>query len=123
MRATAFRWILRGEPFIPGSQAPDDGFPEILRHLVRQRGIPEGEAMETFLHPKLRDLSDPFLMPDMQAAVERILKAVDAKETVCIYGDYDVDGISAITLISKILHAYGLEPRAFDPAGEQRDTG
>ena len=71
--------------------------------------------METFLRPKLRDLSDPFLMPDMKAAVERILRAADAKETVCIYGDYDVDGISAITLMSKILSAYGLEPRSFVP--------
>lgn len=115
MRATAFRWILRGEPFIPGSQAPDDGFPEILRHLVSQRGIPEGDAMESFLRPKLRDLSDPFLMPDMQPAVERILKAIDAKENVCIFGDYDVDGVSAITLMLKILRAYGLEPRPFIP--------
>jgi single-stranded-DNA-specific exonuclease len=115
MRATAFRWILRGEPFDPGAHADEKGFPAILRHLVSQRGIPEGEAMDSFLHPKLRDLSDPFLMPDMQAAVARILQAVDAKETVCIYGDYDVDGVSAITLMSKILHAYGLEPRPFIP--------
>jgi single-stranded-DNA-specific exonuclease len=114
MRATAFRWILRGEPFAPGSHADETGFPAILRHLVSQRGIPESEV-ESFLHPKLRDLSDPFLMPDMQAAVERILRAIDAKETVCIFGDYDVDGVSAITLMSKILHAYGLEPRTFIP--------
>lgn len=71
--------------------------------------------MESFLHPKLRDLSDPFLLPDMLPAVERILRAVDAKENVCIYGDYDVDGVSAITLMSKILRAYGLEPRPFIP--------
>lgn len=115
MRATAFRWILRGEPFIPGLHADEEEFPAILRHLAGQRGIPEGNAMESFLHPKLRDLSDPFLMPDMQPAVERILKAVDEKETVCIYGDYDVDGVSAITLMSKILHGYGLNPRAFIP--------
>lgn len=114
MRATAFRWILRGEPFDPGSHADEDGFPAILRHLVSQRGIPEDE-IESFLHPKLRDLSDPFLMPEMHAAVERILMAVDAKQAVCIYGDYDVDGISAITLMSKILRAYGLEPRPFIP--------
>lgn len=115
MSATAFRWILRGEPFDPGLHADEEGFPAILRHLVRQRGIPEGDAMEFFLHPKLRDLSDPFLMPDMQPAVERILKAIDGKETICIFGDYDVDGISAITLMWKILHSYGLDPRPFVP--------
>ena len=115
MRATAFRWVMRGEPFLPNGRAADEGFPEILRHLVRQRGIPEGEALEAFLHPKLKDLSDPFLMPDMRAAVTRILAAADRKESVCIFGDYDVDGISSITLMTKILRAYGLEPRAFVP--------
>jgi len=115
MRATAFRWILRGEPFLPNGRVADNDFPEILRHLVRQRGIPEGDALDTFLHPKLRDLSDPFLMPDMQPAVERILEAVDRNEKVCIYGDYDVDGISSITLMSRILRSYGLEPRPFIP--------
>ncbi|MDE0836574.1 MAG: DHH family phosphoesterase, partial [Akkermansiaceae bacterium] len=115
MSATAFRWIQRGEPFNPGSHPPDENFPEILRHLVSQRGIPEGEAMESFLRPKLKDLSDPFLIPDMHPAVERILKAVDSQENVCIYGDYDVDGVSSVTLMSKILHTYGLEPRSFIP--------
>jgi single-stranded-DNA-specific exonuclease len=115
MRATAFRWVTRGEPFLPNGRAADEDFPEILRHLVRQRGIPEGEAMESFLRPKLKDLSDPFLMPDMRPAVTRILEAADRKERICIFGDYDVDGISSITLMTKILRAYGLEPRAFVP--------
>jgi single-stranded-DNA-specific exonuclease len=115
MRATAFRWVTRGEPFLPDGRAADDGFPEILRHLTRQRGIPGGAELATFLHPKLKDLSDPFLLPDMRPAVTRILAAVDRKEKICIFGDYDVDGISSITLMTKILHAYGLEPRAFVP--------
>ncbi len=115
MRATAFRWVIRGEPFLPNGHAADEDFPEILRHLVRQRGVPEGAAMEAFLHPKLKDLSDPFLMPDMRPAVTRILEAADRKERICIFGDYDVDGISSITLMTKILRAYGLEPRAFVP--------
>jgi single-stranded-DNA-specific exonuclease len=115
MRTTAFRWVMRGEPFLPNGHAADEGFPEILRHLVRQRGIPEGEALEAFLHPKLKDLSDPFLMPDMRPAVTRILEAADRKEKICIFGDYDVDGISSITLMTKILRAYGLKPRAFVP--------
>ena len=71
--------------------------------------------MENFLRPKLKNLKDPFLIPGMDAAVKRILAAVDAKEKVCIYGDYDVDGISSITLMAKILHAYGIEPRTFIP--------
>jgi single-stranded-DNA-specific exonuclease len=54
-------------------------------------------------------------MPDMRPAVTRILEAADRKERICIFGDYDVDGISSITLMTKILRAYGLEPRAFVP--------
>ncbi len=115
MRAQAFRWILRGEPFLPNGSRTDDGFPEILKHLVRQRGVPEGPEMESFLRPKLKDLKDPFLIPDMRLGVDRILQAIDRSEKVVIYGDYDVDGISSITLMSKILHAYGLEPRPFIP--------
>jgi len=91
------------------------GFPPILEHLIRQRGLPEGVGMEAYLQPKLRDLADPFLLPDMHLAVERILLAADRKEAVCIYGDYDVDGVTSITLMRRILHAYGLEARYFIP--------
>lgn len=115
MQAQVFRWIQRGKPFLPDGLDTGDGFPEILKHLVQQRGIPDGEAMESFLRPRLRDLKDPFLIPGVEKAVTRIFEAVDAKETVVIYGDYDVDGVSSITLMSKILHAYGLEPRPFIP--------
>ena len=117
MRAQAFRWIQRGKPFLPGGLA-DEGegdFPEILRYLVRQRGFCADEGMEAFLRPKLKDLKSPFLLPDVTLAVERIFLAVDRGEKVVIYGDYDVDGISSITLMMKILRAYGLEPRPFIP--------
>lgn len=115
MRAQAFRWIQRGEPFLPDGPSADSDFPEILRHLVRQRGISEENEIEDFLRPKLKALKDPFLIPDMLPAVERILRAVDSAEEICIYGDYDVDGVSSITLMMKILHSYGLNPRPFIP--------
>ncbi|MFD2257133.1 single-stranded-DNA-specific exonuclease RecJ [Luteolibacter algae] len=117
MRAMAFRWIPRGEPFYPNGgdrTKTDNDFPEILKHLIHQRGIAENE-IEAFLNPKLRDLKDPFLIPGMDAAVARLLEAIDEKQKVCIYGDYDVDGISSITLMCKILHAYGLKPETFIP--------
>lgn len=87
----------------------------MLEHLVRQRGLPEGVDLEGYLRPRLRDLADPFLIPDMRPAVERILQAVDRGEKICIYGDYDVDGVSSITLMRRILMAYGLQPRHFIP--------
>jgi single-stranded-DNA-specific exonuclease len=86
-----------------------------LEHLILQRGLPEGMDLEGYLHPKLRDLADPFLIPEMHLAVARILLAADRQEKVCIYGDYDVDGVTSITLMQQILRAYGLEPRHFIP--------
>ncbi len=109
----AFRWVLRGSPSEPDSKN-DTSYPDIVRSLVTQRGIPE-EQIEAFLHPKLRDLADPFLIPGMQAAVDRIFQAIDRQEKFCIYGDYDVDGVSSITLMRKILNAYGIKPKTFIP--------
>ena len=115
MRVQASRWIPRGEPFQADGDASSGGFPAVLEHLVRQRGLPEGVDLEGYLRPRLRDLADPFLIPDMRPAVERILQAVDRGEKICIYGDYDVDGVSSITLMRRILMAYGLQPRHFIP--------
>jgi len=115
MRALPFKWIPRGEPFHQSGSGSPGAFPPILEHLIRQRGLPAGADLEGFLRPRLRDLADPFLIPDMALAVERILLAVDRKEKICIYGDYDVDGVTSITLMRQILRAYGLEPRHFIP--------
>lgn len=115
MRAQPFRWIPRGEPFQKVANGSSGSFPPILEHLIRQRGLPPGMDLESYLRPKLKDLSDPFLIPDMRPAVERILRAVDEKQRICIYGDYDVDGVSSITLMRRILLAYGLEIRHFIP--------
>jgi single-stranded-DNA-specific exonuclease len=115
MRAEPFRWISRGEPFHAiGSGSPSE-FPAILEHLILQRGLPAGDRLESFLRPRLADLADPFLIPGMRAAVERILQAVDRKEKVCIFGDYDVDGVTSIAITRRILRSYGLEPRHFIP--------
>jgi single-stranded-DNA-specific exonuclease len=115
MRALPFRWIPRGEPFSSAGNGSFGTFPPILEHLIRQRGLPSGLALEGFLRPRLRDLADPFLIPDMALAVERVLFAADRGERVCIYGDYDVDGVTSITLMRRILRAYGIEPRHFIP--------
>ncbi|BCU77205.1 single-stranded-DNA-specific exonuclease RecJ [Luteolibacter sp. LG18] len=114
MRPLPNRWIPRGEPFQEG-RGSSGSFPPILEHLILQRGLPGGADIEAFLNPRLRDLSDPFLIPGMAAAVERLQLAIDRRETVCIFGDYDVDGVTSITLMRRILHAYGVEPRHFIP--------
>jgi single-stranded-DNA-specific exonuclease len=118
MRAMDFRWVLRGEPFQSDGSPPDgdnSGFPEILRNLVAQRGIPT-ERIESFLHPRLRDLADPFLIPDMKPAVDRLLEAIDENQKVCIYGDYDVDGTTSCALFYHYFKMLGVEVKLFQPS-------
>ncbi len=115
MVSVTMEWVLRA-----GGQPVNDEqnfgkFPDILRALIRQRNIVGSENLQKFLDPKLKDLADPFLLPDMHAAVERILRAVDAGEKILIFGDYDVDGVTSITVMHRILRAYGLQPQFFVP--------
>ena len=71
-----------------------DRYPVLLRTLLEKRGIKTTEEVEDFLNPSYeRDLHDPFLLPDMEKAVERILQAIEKKEKIVIYSDYDADGI------------------------------
>ena len=115
MRAQPFRWIARGEPFQKQELSPPGSFPPILEHLIRQRGLPEGMDLEGYLRPRLQDLADPFLLPDMHQAVQRILLAIDQGQQICVFGDYDIDGVASIALMRKILMSYGMEPRHFIP--------
>ena len=61
---------------------------------------------EKFFHPSLRDLHDPFLMPDMDKAVDRLNKAMGSKERIMVYGDYDVDGTTAVGLVYRYLQNF-----------------
>lgn len=75
----------------------------VLTELLLKRGISTAEEAEKFLHPSLDDLHDPFLMPDMEKAIMRIEQALGNKERIMIYGDYDVDGTTAVSLVYKFL--------------------
>ena len=71
--------------------------------------------IDIFLNPTRNDFYDPFLMPDMDIAVNRIIKAIENKEKVIIYGDYDVDGITSITVLKKFLKERGLDVDSYIP--------
>jgi single-stranded-DNA-specific exonuclease len=79
----------------------------LLARCLVNRGVCEGKQMKIFLQPRKIDPIDPFLMPDMHVAVERILKAVQAGERICIYGDYDADGVTAISMLAMGLRELG----------------
>ena len=81
------------------------GCPTICR-LLAQRGIKSADDAQKFFNPSLDDLHDPFLMRDMKKAVERLNHAIGAKEKIMIYGDYDVDGTTAVALVYKFLSKF-----------------
>ena len=78
----------------------------IIANLLVQRGIKTFSQAKTFFRPDLNQLHDPFLLKDMDKAVERILFAISAKERILIYGDYDVDGTTAVALVYSYLSKF-----------------
>lgn len=82
---------------------------KLLATILVNRGIVEEERIRKFLEPTRDDFYDPFLMPDMEIAVNRMLQAMEQKEKIMIYGDYDVDGITSISVLQKFLKERGME--------------
>jgi single-stranded-DNA-specific exonuclease len=100
-------------PERPEPQACGDGaLPPLAAAVLARRGIAADDA---FLRPRLHDLADPFLLAGARAAAERLLAAVDARQRVTLCGDYDVDGVSSLALLSGALEAYGCKPAVFLP--------
>lgn len=82
------------------------GISPVLSQLLIQRGLSSVEDARKFFHPNLKDLHDPFLLPDMDKAIKRIEKALGQKQRILIYGDYDVDGTTAVALVYKFLRKF-----------------
>ena len=122
--STKFSWELS-----PTDGSEDFGeelngtLPLLVRRLLCQRGISGREQAQRFLKPRLAELGDPFALREMDAAVERIFRAADNGEHVCIYGDYDVDGVSSVTLLHAILRAYGIQTGYFIPVRTKEGYG
>ena len=88
---------------------------KLLATILVNRNIIEEKEIEKFLNPKRNDFYDPFLMPDMEIAVNRIIKAIEEKQKVLIYGDYDVDGITSVTVLKSFLEERGLQTDEYIP--------
>src|SRR5690606_33562139 len=95
------RWTLKPKPETSKTQglANELNVDLLVATLLVQRGIETYEQAKRFFRPSLEDLHDPFLMKDMDKAIERIEKAVGNRENILIYGDYDVDGTTAVSLV------------------------
>ncbi|MBR4261039.1 MAG: single-stranded-DNA-specific exonuclease RecJ, partial [Clostridia bacterium] len=91
------------------------GLSRLLATIIVNKGLQTKEEIEVFLNPTRKDFHDPYLMPDMKIAVDRIVKAIENQEKVIIYGDYDVDGITSITVLKKFLADRGLQVDSYIP--------
>lgn len=88
---------------------------KLLSTILVNRNITKEEDIRLFLKPTRKDFHNPFLIKDMEKAVGRIIKAIEQKEKVTIYGDYDVDGITSITVLKSFLQDRGLEVENYIP--------
>jgi single-stranded-DNA-specific exonuclease len=96
---------------------------ECIARLLLRKGFRCAEEVNSFLRPRLSSLSDPFLLPQMQAAVSRILTALDRRERIVLFGDYDVDGVTSLALLAEMLRAYGGAPELFLPLRMEEGYG
>ena len=119
------RWIIAPAEDKPNA---DIAWPEIcglpcIAELLKRKGFATAEEVTSFLHPRLSSLSDPFLLPNMAAAVTRILRAIDNRERIVLFGDYDVDGVTSLALLAEMIRSYGAAPELFLPLRMEEGYG
>ena len=91
------------------------GISGILARILVNKNITQKDEIDLFMNPTRKDFHDPFLMPDMEIIVDRVLQAIEQKEKIMIYGDYDADGITSITVLKSFLEERGLEVASYIP--------
>ncbi|MCQ9226430.1 single-stranded-DNA-specific exonuclease RecJ [Streptococcus suis] len=95
--------------------AKKEGLDPVAAKLLYERGIQSAEALQAFLQPSLEDLHDPYLLHDMDKAVERIRRAIEDYEQILIYGDYDADGMTSASILKETLEEMGAEVQVYLP--------
>jgi len=106
-----YRWsVAPPQPLLIGELSRDCGMKlsPLLAQCLLNRGLSEPSAIKNFLQPRLKQLADPFLLPNMNAAVERLFQARERRERLVIFGDYDVDGVASTALLIEVLNRLGL---------------
>jgi len=91
------------------------GFSPVLAELLLRGGLGDDADAARFLRPALAELNDPFLLSNLEAAVARLCRALEAREEIVVLGDYDVDGVSSTALLVSILRRFGANPRYVVP--------
>jgi single-stranded-DNA-specific exonuclease len=111
------KWIMkdRGDSELVQRLAGELGVSESLANLMVQRKITSPAEANSFFNPSLEDLHDPFLMKDMNRAVDRLSGAIEKGENIMVYGDYDVDGTTAVALVYSFLKKHGANVEYYIP--------
>src|SRR5438445_6334468 len=119
------RWILASREELNGGAIAWSEIcaSECIARLLLRKGFHSAEEVENFLRPRLNSLSDPFLLPQMETAVSRVLDALDRHQRIVLFGDYDVDGVTSLALLDEILRAYGGAPEVFLPLRMEEGYG
>jgi single-stranded-DNA-specific exonuclease len=103
-----YRWTMApAQPLLAEQLASALGMSPLLAQCLLNRGLSEHESIRGFLAPRLKHLADPFLVPGMGAAVEHLIAARERGESLVIFGDYDVDGVTSTVLLLEVLRALG----------------
>lgn len=100
--------------------AEELGIPDLAARLLSSRGITQVDDAHQLLYPKLAHLSDPLDLPDMEQGVTRTIDAIQGNEKICLYGDYDADGVTSVALLLNFFRHLGVEPEVYIP---QRHEG
>jgi single-stranded-DNA-specific exonuclease len=112
-----YRWSVNpGQPLLAGRLAAQLGIPALLAQCLLNRGLDDPQIIKSYLEPRLKELADPFRLPDMNLAVERLLRARENQESLAIFGDYDVDGVTSATLLLSVLKSLGWRVDCYLPS-------
>ncbi|MCP3906172.1 MAG: single-stranded-DNA-specific exonuclease RecJ [Planctomycetes bacterium] len=122
MRGLLHRWLLRPPPATE-ERLSGLALPPLLERILLARGLDDEDTVRRFRDPKLTDLHDPRLLPGVDAAAERLVDAVRGDEQVAIYGDYDVDGITATAILYHVIRAVAPNARLVTYVPHRIDEG
>jgi len=111
------QWVLAGAPDPKKSEqfAREINVPYILSQILIRRGVDTFEKAKEFFRPNIDYLHDPFLFRDMEKSVDRVARALHKNEQVLIYGDYDVDGATSVSLLYRFFKSIGMNPLYYIP--------
>src|ERR1700720_2348043 len=119
-----FRWSTApAQPLLAERLAADLRISPLLAQCLLNRGFSEPAAITDFLQPRLKQLADPFRLPNMAAAVERLFRARERNELVVLFGDYDVDGVTSTALLLEVMRPLGWNAGYYLPSRFEEGYG